>query len=241
MTREDPSFIILLLLTAHPNLVLDYEAMADASYTVPDPRMWTTAMNIRHRLRPLESMAEMLRRSPSAIDDVYPIITTTLAPLIPDEIIEGDVLSESPNQGEFDQEMEARAAQVLNTAWENYLSTDYNDGTSLIAHPPDSPGQSSQQEVSAPSNATTTSNESESNPAVTAQLEADIERRADHVRRFEFNVDDNNGVWVEQSMRMHERIEREERLRAARRAARAHHAAASGSRNHLPPDESNAN
>jgi hypothetical protein len=64
MTREDPAFILLLVLAAHPDLELDYNKMVQLSWKIPSPSLWTSHAVIEHSICRLIDLAQELRDLP---------------------------------------------------------------------------------------------------------------------------------------------------------------------------------
>lgn len=62
ITREDPAFLLLLILAAHPELTLDYGRMSSLSRLLPDPAMWTTDEEIDASIHALVQLAGAVRR-----------------------------------------------------------------------------------------------------------------------------------------------------------------------------------
>jgi hypothetical protein len=64
MTREDPAFLLLLVLAAHPNLELDYSKMVQLSWKIPSPHLWTSQAVIEHSICRLIDLAHKLHDLP---------------------------------------------------------------------------------------------------------------------------------------------------------------------------------
>lgn len=64
ITREDPAFLLLLTIAAHPDLTLDYSRMSTLSRVFPEA-MWTTEEEIGINIRALIQLAGMIRRGDS--------------------------------------------------------------------------------------------------------------------------------------------------------------------------------
>lgn len=223
MSRDDPAFILLLLLAAHPNLVVDYERMSDVSYAMPDPRMWTVPDILRNNLSDLENMAGMLRGMPSPFEQADPdssIFADFNA--IMGMIAEGSIPSLSMHQREVIEAVEASVRQVLQTAWENFLSMHHHDGASVAVNPLNAPSQNPEHRYFQTEAISPATSSDDDNPAVLTQLQEDISRRMAELSQ---NVDTNrdHGVWVDQSLRMNEETESEERSPAASEAAEDEH------------------
>ncbi|KAK2799006.1 hypothetical protein FQN50_008633 [Emmonsiellopsis sp. PD_5] len=62
--EPSPSILLVLLLTAHPELKLNHCAMANVSHAMPDPRMWTTVSDLQRLLSPLVELSNKLRDLP---------------------------------------------------------------------------------------------------------------------------------------------------------------------------------
>ncbi|KAK2798801.1 hypothetical protein FQN51_007477 [Onygenales sp. PD_10] len=62
--EPSPSILLVLILTAHPELKLNHCAMADVSHAMPDPRMWATVSDIQRKLSPLVELSNKLRDLP---------------------------------------------------------------------------------------------------------------------------------------------------------------------------------
>jgi hypothetical protein len=61
ITREDPAFLLLLMLAAHPDLQPDYHKMAELSLRIPCPNYWTSCAEVDNNLYRLADLAQKLR------------------------------------------------------------------------------------------------------------------------------------------------------------------------------------
>ncbi|GAD92666.1 hypothetical protein PVAR5_1259 [Paecilomyces variotii No. 5] len=64
ITREDPAFLLLLTIAAHPDLTLDYSRMSILSRLFPEV-MWTTEEEIGRNIRALVHLADVTSRADS--------------------------------------------------------------------------------------------------------------------------------------------------------------------------------
>nr|KMM64280.1 hypothetical protein CPAG_00632 [Coccidioides posadasii RMSCC 3488] len=213
VSRDDPTFLLLLALAAHPDLKLNYEAMSEASFAVPDPRMWTTPANLRHHLRPLERLSALLRDMPSGIDGIRVSSSTSRNRSAAGLTIENGIHANGAPGPRYSQQTEMRAMQVLNGAWGRYVALYNDDNSSMAGNASESPRQDFRWRGSqAPERSRSPeSDRSRSLSSAMSQLDLVQEPNAD------FGYESGHGVWLEQCLNVHERVAASER-RAARAA-----------------------
>ena len=68
LDHNDHTYLLMLMFAAHSDLQVDYLAMAQASFRMPDPRMWTALADVQRRLEPLRMLGHKLRQLPSSRD-----------------------------------------------------------------------------------------------------------------------------------------------------------------------------
>lgn len=68
--RDDPAFLLLLVLAAHPGLQLDYSKMAELSHKMQNPDLWTSFPEIDRNIYPLAELSRKLRDLPPLANGV---------------------------------------------------------------------------------------------------------------------------------------------------------------------------